>query len=39
MIVDIEQTPGMLNISTINKNGQIEYVNIKIPPHEQFNWE
>jgi DNA polymerase elongation subunit (family B) len=38
MIVNIEQYQGKLIISHVNKEGEIAFSKINIPPSQQFNW-
>lgn len=39
MIINIEQRPGKLIVSYINKKGTIEYMQLNIPPAHQFTYQ
>ncbi len=38
MIVDIEQLEGSLKISVIGEDGNIEFINLRIPEDEKYVW-
>ena len=37
-MVNVEQTPDLIKISYINKEGNIELMGLEVPHEEQFKW-